>query len=104
MDDWQDELIAEVCDGGAENFRGAGSMRVAPTENKEEDAFHRRVLEKVKKRWDESLKDKADICDACGKPEATNKCACGEVWYCGKEHQTWGWKFHRKFCSWKAKK
>ena len=78
-------------------------MRVAPTADKEEDAFHRRVVEKVKKRWDAGV-EREKWCDHCARPEATNKCACGEVWYCGKEHQTWGWKFHRNFCKSRGKK
>ncbi|EDU41928.1 zf-MYND domain containing protein [Pyrenophora tritici-repentis] len=56
------------------------------------------VAIRVKKRWDN--KDKEKWCGHCGAPKPVSKCSgCGQVYYCGKQHQKLAWGFHRGYCA-----
>lgn len=50
----------------------------------------------------ECVRDKTNIrieCQLCGKMDNLMICGgCKRTWYCGKEHQKYDWKYHKKKC------
>ena len=93
---WYDgiEMIAEDC-----KPLKAGAFRIGPTPN---DAWLKEVAKRVKARWE--ARATKPWCGYCGKAEPPKKCACGKVYYCGPEHSTAGWGFHRRWCAAAKKK
>jgi hypothetical protein len=55
------------------------------------------IARRVKERWEN--RDKEKWCGYCGAPGPKSRCSgCREVWFCGKEHQTMAWSFHKGYC------
>lgn len=42
--------------------------------------------------------DPRNVCGVCGKASAMKCSGCGDVYYCGKQHQKRDWKRHSKHC------
>jgi hypothetical protein len=81
--DWPDDAAAEE--------REYGLAALPPS------ALLVDIARRVKERWEN--RDKEKWCGYCGAPGPKSRCSgCREVWFCGKEHQTMAWSFHKGYC------
>lgn len=97
IDRYQKRVIEKVAARCEENETRT-FQRMGASEN---DAWLKDVAEKVKKRWEE--RNFQRWCGHCGRPpsaeEGLKKCSkCSDAFYCGVEHQTLAWSFHKHFC------
>lgn len=68
-------MMEGVCEGG-ENSREAGAIRTGSSGEGIDAAFEKRVVEKVKKKWETALQTDEGW-DACRKPGAEPLSTCG---------------------------
>jgi hypothetical protein len=96
MDEWWDmmELVAIGCEPAEKAGPDGTSTRVGPGKD---DDVQREAAKRIKERWDK--RETEPWCAYCGAPKPPSKCgSCKKVWYCSKEHSSWGWKAHKKWC------